>query len=65
MRQCHYLNLEKEKENIHVTKQLPDDYLCVKFQSRESEKPYFVLVDAPYPDDGIPSSSEQPVQSRV
>ena len=26
---------------------------------------YFVLVDTPYPDDGVSSSSEEPVQRRV
>lgn len=32
---------------------------------RQCEQLYFVLVDAPYPDDGVPSSGEEPVQRRV
>lgn len=31
----------------------------------ESKKLYLVLVDAPYPDDGVPPSREEPVQRRV
>lgn len=33
--------------------------------TEQGKKLYFVLVDAPYPDDGVPPCSEEPVQSRV
>lgn len=33
--------------------------------NEESKKLYFVLVDAPYPDDRVSSSSEEPVKRRV
>lgn len=38
------------------------DYVYI---ADEWKKVYFVLVDTPYPDDRVPSSSEEPIQSGV
>lgn len=51
---------KKKKKREIVTPKTSEDFAIVKITTI-----YFVLVDAPYPNDGVSSSSEEPIESRV